>query len=57
MGIGIVKTDIFQLLLDIYEFLDNYADVNDGSNGQPIANRAMSLQMDVKEAMDELEDL
>lgn len=38
-------------LLDrIEEFLDNYVDVNDGDDGRPVPNRAMSLLSDVQDA-------
>lgn len=31
--------------------LDNYSDVNDGDDGQPVANRAMSALRDVEAAI------
>ena len=41
------RTDILDR---IEEFLDNYVDVNDGEDGRPVPNRAMSLLSDVQEA-------
>jgi hypothetical protein len=56
MGTGPINTDLYQLLLDIYEFLDNYVDADwDGERYCP--NRAMSLQQSVSWAMNELENL
>jgi hypothetical protein len=39
--------DLYDLLTRVSELLDNYVDVNDGADGQPTPNRAMSLQRDV----------
>jgi len=35
--------DLVDALQQCAEFLDNYSDVNDGDDGQPVPNRAMSL--------------
>jgi hypothetical protein len=35
--------ELEQLLDDLEEFLDDHQDVNDGADGQPVPNRAMSL--------------
>jgi hypothetical protein len=39
--------ELLALLDDVREFLDNYIDVDDGEDGQPRPNRAMSLDMEI----------
>ena len=48
----ISPTDLVDILDNCAEFLDNYVDVNDGDDGQPVPNRAMSLKADVEAARD-----
>lgn len=48
-------TDVIDVLNDCAEFLDNYSDVNDGDDGQPVPNRAMSLMSRVEEARDAMQ--
>lgn len=43
--------DLFDLLADVAEYLDNRADVEDGDDGQPRPNRAMRLHQRVQEAI------
>lgn len=47
--------EILELLHDISDCLDDYSDVNDGDDGQPVANRAMRLQQRVDELIARLE--
>lgn len=51
------KTDFYELLCDIQDFLDNYVDVNDGDDGQPVPNKAMRLYSRVVTALNELEGI
>lgn len=45
-------SDLVDVLDQCAEFLDNYVDVNDGEDGLPRPNRAMSLKADVEAARD-----
>lgn len=47
--------DALDALRRVSEFLDDYSDVNDGDDGQPIANRAMLLKSDVDAIVERLE--
>ncbi len=38
-------------------YLDNYADILDGSDGQPVPNRAMQLQARIRETIEMLQRL
>jgi hypothetical protein len=52
--------DARYLLSALYEAadaLDNYSDVNDGDDGQPVANRAMSALRDVEAAIAKAEGM
>ncbi len=49
------QDNLMQLLLDLYEFLDDQADADGDATGYK-PNRAMSLQMRVEMAMNELEE-
>ena len=51
----LARIALIDLLVSVDEFLDNYVDVVDGDYGEPRPNRAMSLQGDVREALDLLE--
>ncbi len=42
------RDELVATLEDVNEFLDGYVDVNDGEDGQPVANKAMSLQIEVQ---------
>jgi len=48
----ISPTDLIDILDRCAEFLDNYVDVNDGDDGQPVPNLAMSLKADVEAGRD-----
>lgn len=48
----ISNNDLLDLLSDVSEFLDNYVDVKDGADSQPVPNGALTLQMRVEEAFD-----
>jgi hypothetical protein len=41
------NNDMLALLEEVAEYLDRYADVRDGDDGQPEANDAMRLLADV----------
>jgi hypothetical protein len=47
--------ELTDLLCDIEDYLDNYIDVNDGPEGMPVANKAMSLQQACTQARLRLE--
>lgn len=47
--------DVIEVLNECDEFLDNYVDVNDGDDGRPVGNVAMSLQYRVREAVAAIE--
>lgn len=38
-----LRESLLETLNEIWEFLDNYADVVDGDNGEPKPNKAMNL--------------
>jgi hypothetical protein len=42
------------LLNDVAEFLEGQSDVDDGSYGEQVPNRAMSLLMDVEQEIERL---
>ena len=44
-----------ELLDDIEAYLDDHQDVNDGDDGRPVANRAMSLYTRLTELRDRSE--
>lgn len=46
------RDDLIDLLHRCVDVLDNYSDVNDGEDGQPVPNRAMSLLTDVQLALE-----
>jgi hypothetical protein len=35
--------DLLEVLRDALELLEDYSDVDDGSDGEPVANRAMQM--------------
>ncbi len=39
------------ILEDVNEFLDGYVDVDDGDDGQPVANKAMRLQQEIQQVL------
>ncbi len=43
--------ELVATLEDVNEFLDNYVDVVDGDDGQPVANKAMVLQSLVQDVL------
>ncbi len=43
--------ELIDVLEDVNEFLDGYVDVNDGEDGQPVANKAMVLQSLVQDVL------
>lgn len=47
--------EVLALLYDVSDCLDDYSDVHDGDDGQPVANRAMRLQQPVDELIARLE--
>lgn len=46
-----MTAEIRELLVRAAEFLDNYADVEDGDYGVPRPNVAMALARDIEEAL------
>ena len=48
--------EMVDTLHDVLDYLDDRSDVNDGANGQPVANRAMRLERDVKRMVEYIED-
>jgi len=48
------QNDLYQLLVDVWEFLDDQQDVTDGPDGEPAPNGAMRLAQRVDEALKEL---
>lgn len=47
--------EMFEVLQRCAELLDDYQDVNDGDDGQPRPNRAMSLLQDVEAVIAKVE--
>ena len=47
--------DLYDLLVRVSDFLDNYVDVVDGDYGEVRPNRAMSLQSEVEDAIAAIE--
>jgi hypothetical protein len=47
-------TEIIDLLNDVAEFLEGQSDVDDGSYGEQVPNRAMSLLMAVEQEIERL---
>lgn len=47
--------ELLEALQRCAELLDDYSDVNDGEDGQPVPNRAMSLLHDVEAALSKAE--
>jgi hypothetical protein len=45
---------IVLLLEELKDVLDNYSDVNDGADGQPVPNRAMSAIQDIDAVLAEI---
>jgi hypothetical protein len=43
--------ELVSMLEDVNEFLEPYLDVDDGDDGQPVANKPMRLQMDIQELL------
>jgi hypothetical protein len=43
---------LLDVLDEVWEYLDNHADVDDGDDGQPVANHAMRLAIEVSKARD-----
>lgn len=39
-------------LQEALDFIDNYADVDDGDDGQPVANPAMALQQYLEDVLE-----
>lgn len=53
----IVKAaEMFTLLVDVAAVLDNYEDVIDGADGQPVPNRAMAMLREVETLLAEIGD-
>lgn len=51
MSKPVISVHLAALLTDIADKLDNYVDVDDGSDGQPQANWAMSLVQRIEEEL------
>ncbi len=49
------RQEVIALLADVIEALDNYSDVDDDEDGQPIPNWAMSLTQRIEETVARLE--
>lgn len=49
------KADLLDLLIRVEDCLDQYSDVKDGDYGEPVPNRAMTMQQEVEEAIKALE--
>lgn len=54
-GESMDRQEVIALLADVAEALDNYSDVDDGKDGQPVPNWAMSLTRRIEEMMGRLE--
>lgn len=52
-GEYLLVSDVVDVLTQCSEFLDDYVDVNDGDDGHPRPNRAMSLQCAVLDLLGE----
>lgn len=46
---------LVDVLLDVADLLNDYSDVNDGDDGRPVANRAMSLLEEVRAVLARVE--
>jgi hypothetical protein len=47
----VTRQELEAALEEAIGFVDNYADVDDGDDGQPIANPAMALQQYLEETL------
>jgi hypothetical protein len=43
--------DLLEVLRDARELLEDYSDVDDGNDGEPVANRAMQMCQSISDAI------
>lgn len=44
--------DLHDLLIRLWEYMDDHADVNDGAEGHPVPNRALSFTQEIDSAIE-----